>query len=154
MRVVDFLVREAIQLDLKAGNKTEVLAELLAPLAKAGKIADPAKMLDVLLEREELGSTGIGGHIAIPHGKAAQVKELAASFGISKNGVAFDSLDGEPVNLFFVLVAPEGSAGVHLKALARISGLLKDKAFKRALLDAGSPSDVWRVLESEEPSRN
>lgn len=154
MRVLDFLVPEAIQLDLKATTKQEVLAELLAPLAKAGKIADAGKMQAVLLEREELGSTGIGGHIAIPHGKAAQVKELAASFGVSKQGVAFDSLDGETVNIFFALVAPEGSAGVHLKALARISGLLKDKVFKRALLDAASPVDVLRLLETEEPSRN
>ena len=153
MRVLDFLVAEAIQLDLKASSKKEVLAELLAPLAKAGKIADAGKMLGVLLEREELGSTGIGGQIAIPHGKAAQVKELAASLGISRAGVAFDSLDGEPVNIFFALVAPEGSAGVHLKALARISGLLKDKAVKRALLDAASPADVLRVLEADEPSR-
>jgi PTS system nitrogen regulatory IIA component len=107
----------------------------------------------VLLEREELGSTGIGGRIAIPHGKAAQVKELSASFGLSRAGLAFDALDGEPVNLFIALVAPEGSAGLHLKALARISSLLKDKAFKKALMAAQTREDVLQLIESEEKDK-
>ena len=153
MRITDFLVPEAITLDLTATTKAEVLAELLQPLAKAGKIADAKKMVEVLLEREELGSTGIGGRIAIPHGKAAQVKELAASLGISKQGIAFDALDGEPVNLFIALVAPEGSAGLHLKALARISSLLKDKAFKKALLASTSKEDVLKLIEAEEKEK-
>jgi PTS system nitrogen regulatory IIA component len=153
MRISDFLVPEAVLLDLKSSTKQEVLAELLQPLAKAGRIADAKKMVDVLLEREELGSTGIGGRIAIPHGKAAQVKELAASLGVSKAGIAFDALDGEPVNLFIALVAPEGSAGLHLKALARISSLLKDKAFKKALLSAATREDVLRLIETEEKEK-
>lgn len=153
MRITDFLVADAINVDLKSTTKKDVIAELLAPLAKAGKIADPRKMVDVLMEREELGSTGIGGRIAIPHGKAAQVKELAASFGVSKAGVAFEALDGEPVNLFIALVAPEGSAGLHLKALARISSLLKDKGFKKALLEAAGKDDVLRLIESEEKDK-
>lgn len=153
MRITDFLVADAINVDLKATDKQGVLAELLAPLAKAGKIADAGRMVEVLLEREELGSTGIGGRIAIPHGKAAQVKELAASFGLSRTGLAFDALDGEPVNLFIALVAPEGSAGLHLKALARISSLLKDKVFKKALMGAQSREDVLRLIEAEEKDK-
>ena len=153
MRISEFLVPEAICLDLKSTGKQDVLAELLQPLAKAGRIADAKKMVGVLLEREELGSTGIGGRIAIPHGKAAQVKELAASLGISKQGIAFDALDVEPVNLFIALVAPEGSAGLHLKALARISSLLKDKAFKKALLAAESGEDVMKLIEAEEKDK-
>jgi len=153
MRITDFLVPDAVLLDLRSQTKKDVLAELLQPLAAAGKIADAKKMVDVLLEREELGSTGIGGRIAIPHGKAAQVKELAASLGISKAGIAFDALDGEPVNLFIALVAPEGSAGLHLKALARISSLLKDKAFKKALLSAASREDALRLIETEEKEK-
>ena len=153
MRISDFLVPEAVLLDLKSTAKKEVLAELLQPLAKAGKIADAKRMVDVLLEREELGSTGIGGRIAIPPGTAAQVKELAASLGVSKAGIAFDALDGEPVNLFIALVAPEGSAGLHLKALARISSLLKDKAFKKALLSSESREDVLRLIENEEKEK-
>jgi len=153
MRISDFLVPDAVLLDLHADNKKDVLAELLQPLAKAGKISDAKRMVEVLLEREELGSTGIGGRIAIPHGKAAQVKELAASLGISKAGIAFDALDGEPVNLFIALVAPDGSAGLHLKALARISSLLKDKSFKKALLSAASVEDVLRLIENEEKEK-
>jgi PTS system nitrogen regulatory IIA component len=153
MRITDFLVPEAVVLDLKSTNKKDVLAELLQPLAKAGKIADARKMVDVLLEREDLGSTGIGGRIAIPHGKAAQVKELAASLGVSKEGIAFDALDGEPVHLFIALVAPEGSAGLHLKALARISSLLKDKNLKKALLTAASREEVLKLIEAEEKEK-
>ena len=153
MKILDFLVPEAINVKLGSGSKKEVLAELIEPLVKAGKISDGKKMVEVLLEREELGSTGIGQRIAIPHGKSAVVKELSAAFGISQQGIAYDSLDGEPVNLFFVLVAPEGSAGVHLKALARISGLLKDKYFKKALMQAASREDVIKVIESEEQSK-
>lgn len=150
MRISEFLVADAISLDLKSASKREVLAELLQPLQAAGKLSDAKKMVDVLMEREELGSTGIGGHIAIPHGKSPQVKELAAVLGISKAGVAFDALDGEPVNLFIALVAPEGSAGMHLKALARISSLLKDKAFKKTLLAAATKDEVLRLIRDEE----
>jgi PTS system nitrogen regulatory IIA component len=153
MRITEFLVPQAINLDLKAGGKREVLLELLEPLQSAGKIADAKKMVDVLLEREELGSTGIGGRIAIPHGKSGQVRELAASLGVSKQGVAFDALDGEPVNLFIALVAPDGSAGLHLKALARISNLLKAKPLKKAVLAAADPSEVLRLVEAEEQEK-
>jgi PTS system nitrogen regulatory IIA component len=153
MKIMDFLDAEAIHVNLVSTSKKDVLAELVAPLAKSGKIGDPHKIVEVLLEREELGSTGIGGRIAIPHGKSPAVKELCAAFGLSRQGVAYDSLDGEPVNLFFVLLAPDGSAGVHLKALARISGLLKDKFLKKALLSAQSRADVIKVIESEEQSK-
>lgn len=153
MKILDFLVEDAINVKLSSTNKKDVLAELVEPLVKAGKVSDAKKMVEVLLEREELGSTGIGQRIAIPHGKSPVVKELSAAFGVSQQGIAYDALDGEPVNLFFVLVAPEGSAGVHLKALARISGLLKDKFFKKALLQATGRADVIKVIESEEQSK-
>ncbi len=153
MKILDFLVPDAILVDLSAHSKKEVLAELVDALARAGRVSEPKKIVEVLLEREELGSTGIGGRIAIPHGKSPAVKELCAAFGISREGVAYDSLDGEPVNIFFLLMAPEGSAGVHLKALARISGLLKDKFFKKALLSAQTKQDVIRIIESEEQTK-
>jgi PTS system nitrogen regulatory IIA component len=153
MRITEFLAPQAINLDLKATGKREVLLELLQPLQQAGKISDAKKMVEVLLEREELGSTGIGGRIAIPHGKASQVKELAASLGVSKAGVGFDALDGEPVNLFVALVAPEGSAGLHLKALARISNLLKAKPLKKALLAAPDVEAALRLIEAEEQEK-
>lgn len=153
MRITEFLVPQAINLDLKAQTKKDVLLELLQPLQQAGKISDAKKMVEVLLEREELGSTGIGGRIAIPHGKAAQVKDLAASFGVSQAGVAFDALDGEPVHLFVALVAPDGSAGLHLKALARISSLLKAKPLRKALQEAGDADSVLKLIEAEEQEK-
>jgi PTS system nitrogen regulatory IIA component len=153
MKILDFLVADAINVKLSSTSKKDVLFELIEPLVKAGKVTDGKKMVEVLLEREELGSTGIGQRIAIPHGKSPVVKELAAAFGVSAQGVDYDSLDGEPVNLFFVLVAPDDSAGVHLKALARISGLLRDKFFKKALLNAQDRNDVIKVIESEEQSK-
>ena len=102
------------------------------------------------MEREELGSTGIGQGIAIHHGKSDTVSDLAAAFGLSSDGIRFDSLDGEPVNIFFLLVAPEGAAGAHLKALARISSLLKDKYFRKSLLAAKAPEDVIKIIQEEE----
>jgi PTS system nitrogen regulatory IIA component len=154
MKILDFLAPEAININLQATSKKAVLEELVEALAKTGKVTDRKKVLDVLLEREELGSTGIGHCIAIPHGKSDAVTELAASFALSRSGVAFDALDGEPVNIFFMLVAPEGSAGTHLKALARISGLLKDKFFLKNLLAAQSREEVLKVIEEEEKARH
>jgi PTS system nitrogen regulatory IIA component len=154
MKILDFLSEKSINIDMQAGNKKQVLEALLDVLVKQGKVTDRKKVLDVLLEREELGSTGIGQGIAIPHGKSSAVTELTASFAMSKNGVAFDALDGEPVHIFFMLVAPEGAAGTHLKALARISGLLKDKYFKKALLSAADSEEVIRVIQEEEKARH
>jgi PTS system nitrogen regulatory IIA component len=154
MKILDFLAPEAININLQATSKQAVLEELVEALVKTGKVTDRKKVLDVLLEREELGSTGIGHCIAIPHGKSDAVTELAASFALSRSGVAFDALDGEPVNIFFMLVAPEGSAGTHLKALARISGLLKDKFFLKNLLAAQSREEVLKVIEEEEKARH
>jgi PTS system nitrogen regulatory IIA component len=154
MKIMDFLGAEAINTGLQATTKKQVLEELLDALVKQGKVTDRKKMLEVLLEREELGSTGIGQGIAIPHGKSDAVGELAASFALSRKGVAFEALDGEPVHIFFMLVAPEGSAGTHLKALARISGLLKDKFFRKSLLAAETREDVVRIIQEEEKARH
>jgi len=150
MRIMDFLSEKNITVDLKAKNKREIIEELTDMLVKNGNVADKKKMVQILMEREELGSTGIGQGIAIPHGKSETVKELAAAFGLSRNGVGFEALDGEPVYIFFLLAAPEGTAGTHLKALARISGLLKDKYFRKKLMTAQTVADVVEVIQEEE----
>jgi PTS system nitrogen regulatory IIA component len=147
---MDFLSADAIKLSLESKNKKDAIKELVEVLFKSGKIKDKKKMMQTLLEREELGSTGIGQGIAIPHGKSDTVSDLAAAFGLSQDGISFDSLDGEPVNIFFMLVAPEGAAGAHLKALARISSLLKDKYFRKSLLAAKTPEDVVKIIQEEE----
>ncbi len=150
MQILDFLSVDCIKLSMESKNKKDAVKELVDVLFKSGKVKDKKKMIQTLMEREELGSTGIGQGIAIPHGKSDTVSDLAAAFGVSVDGVTFDSLDGEPVNIFFLLVAPEGAAGAHLKALARISSLLKDKYFRKSLLAAQSPEEVIKIIQEEE----
>jgi PTS system nitrogen regulatory IIA component len=150
MQILDFLSVDCIKLAVESKNKKDAIKELVEVLFKSGKVKDKKKMIQTLMEREELGSTGIGQGIAIPHGKSDTVSDLAAAFGVSTEGVTFDSLDGEPVNIFFLLVAPEGAAGAHLKALARISSLLKDKYFRKSLLAAQSAEEVIKIIQEEE----
>jgi len=150
MQILDFLSADAVKMALESKTKKDVIKELVEVLFKSGKVKDKKKMIQTLMEREELGSTGIGQGIAIPHGKSDTVSDLAAAFGLSADGIGFDSLDGEPVNIFFLLVAPEGAAGAHLKALARISSLLKDKYFRKSLLGSKTPEDVIKIIQEEE----
>lgn len=149
-KILDFLDPTAVVIDLAATSKKGVLNELVAPLARAGKVKDSNTTVDVLLEREKLGSTGIGQGIAIPHAKTDQAKEVAVSFGLSRRGIPFDSLDGEPVYIFFLLVAPPDAAGIHLKTLARISRLLKDKFFRQALRDTKESAEVLKIIREED----
>ncbi|MBP7793100.1 MAG: PTS sugar transporter subunit IIA [Candidatus Goldbacteria bacterium] len=150
MRIMDFLNKDSIELNLKSVNKKEVIEELVEILDKRGLLIDKNAVVDSLFEREELGSTGIGQGIAIPHSKTKGVKELVGVLGISKNGVDFDTLDGEPVNIFFLLLTPEGAAGLMLKALARVSNFLKNKFFRKKILDAGSREEIIQIIEEEE----
>ncbi|MBD3271808.1 MAG: PTS sugar transporter subunit IIA [Elusimicrobia bacterium] len=150
MKIMDFLCADAISVDLQGQTKEEVIKELSQLLYKAKKIKDVNSVVKILMEREELGSTGIGQGIAIPHGKAEAVKNIIAAFGISKKGVDFEALDGEPVNLIFLLIAPHDSAGAHLKALAKISRLLKDKFFRQALRESNDAKEVLKIIKEED----
>lgn len=153
MRIRDILKDTSIVVGLKSDTKKAVLEEMVSLLQEQGVLADKQKMLEVLLARESLGSTGIGQGIAIPHGKSAVAKELSAACGISRGGVDFDALDDDKVYVIFLLVAPEDQASQHLKALARVSALLKDKYFRKALINAEGPADVIKVLDQEEQGR-
>lgn len=144
MNIKDMLKKEFIIENLKSRTKKEVLVEL-SDVFSHGDI-DRDALFEVLLEREKLGSTGIGDGIAIPHGKLAGLEKLIISFGKSVKGVDFDSLDGKPVHIFFLLLAPENSAGQHLKALARISRMLKDVSFRESLLEAETPEDIYNLI--------
>ncbi|OGX29508.1 MAG: hypothetical protein A3B78_00290 [Omnitrophica WOR_2 bacterium RIFCSPHIGHO2_02_FULL_67_20] len=157
MNIMSFLDERAVTTDLKAQqNKEEVIRELVELLVQAGSIKekDGHKLVQILMKRESLGSTGIGQGVAIPHGKSDCVTKLVAAFGVSRAGVAFDSLDGESVTLFFLLVAPEDSAGPHLKALARISRLLKDKHFRDSLRAARDEKLLVRIIRDEDERRH
>jgi len=149
---MDFLSKKAISTDLKSTDKPDVIKELIELLVRAGEIErkDKSKLTDILMSREALGSTAIGQGVGIPHGKSDCVKKLISAFGISRKGVNFDSLDGEPVYIFFLLVAPQESAGPHLKALARISRLLKDKYFRENLKEARDDKTVIRIINQED----
>ena len=152
MKITDFLQDKAISVELNSTSKEGVIRELVHCLVKAGQIkpADEEKLVPILLAREALGSTGIGQGVGIPHGKSNFVKQLVGAFGLSKRGVNFDSLDGEPVNIFFLLVAPEDSAGPHLKALAKISRLLKDRFFRESLKECKDEKQVLKIIQQED----
>jgi PTS system nitrogen regulatory IIA component len=150
MKITDILDEVSVIQDLSSTSKKGILEELSTVLVERGKLPDRDKVVEVLLEREKLGSTGIGDGIAIPHGKMKGIKGLVTSFGRSIKGVNFDSIDNKPTHLFFLLVAPENSAGIHLKALARISRLLKDSSFRSRLMEARDRQDLFRIIAEED----
>ena len=150
MKLTDILDESSIVADLQASNKTEALEVLVEAMTKSNQTVDKQEILNVLLEREELGSTGIGDGIAIPHGKSKKITQIISGFGLSKQGIAFDSLDGKPAHLFFLLVAPEDSVGTHLKVLARISRMLKNVDFRKKLLEANSQHEIYQIISEED----
>jgi PTS system nitrogen regulatory IIA component len=152
MKISDFLHKDAICTDLKSEVKVDVISEMVAMLVDAGIIEKKHKnkIVEGLMAREALGSTAIGQGIAIPHTKSDTVKDLIGAMAISKKGVNFDSLDGESVFIFFLLIAPSDSAGPHLKALARISRLLKDKYFRDSLKNAKTAKDVMEIISQQD----
>lgn len=150
MKIRDIVSSEAILDDLRAETKEGVLRELSEVIAKIVPKLSADSLTSILMERESLGSTGIGDGVAIPHGKVAGIERLVAAFGRSRGGVQFHSLDGKPAYLFFLILAPEYSAGMHLKALARISRLLKDERFRRSLVEAADADDLRRIFREED----
>ncbi|MCK9362654.1 MAG: PTS sugar transporter subunit IIA [Syntrophales bacterium] len=150
MKITEMLKREFVLEELKGTNKEEVLAELSGVFKKVGLVMDPEEMLKILLARESLGSTGIGDGVAIPHGKMAGLKEMVVSFGRSREGIDFEAMDHSPVHLFFLLMAPENSAGLHLKVLAKISRMLKDPVFRKKLMEAKLHDDLFAVISEKD----
>lgn len=149
MKILDVLQKEAILVDLKSQDKKGVLEELVRPLTHIAHI-DQGDLMRVLIERERLGSTGIGGGIGIPHGKLKGLESLVLGFGLSRRGVDFESIDGRPTHIFFLLITPENSTGVHLKLLARISRILKNDPFKEKLFNAADSEDVLSIIDEED----
>lgn len=149
MKILEILKREAIIADLKATNKKGVLEELVVPVSAIAGI-EPEILVKVLLEREKLGSTGIGNGIGIPHGKLKELEEMVIGFGLSRRGVEFESIDGDPTHIFFVLMTPENSTGLHLKLLARISRILKNEPFRERLIKAADSEEIYHIIEEED----
>ncbi len=150
MKLLDILSIQSAIVGLKGETKEHIITELVDSLEIGKVISDRDKVLGAVLEREKIMSTGIGDGIAIPHGKSEAVIKLAAALGTQRRGVDFEALDGEPAYVFFLLVSPANVSGPHIKALARISRLLKNDDFKKRLVDATSTEEIVSVIESEE----
>ena len=149
MKICDVLERRSILPDLKEKKKKGILEELVVPVAEIAGVSQK-DLTKVLMERERLGSTGIGGGIGIPHGKMKNLESLVLGFGLSRKGVDFESLDGQPTHIFFLLITPENNTGLHLKLLARISRILKNDPFKSRLLGAADGDEILGIIKEED----
>ena len=149
MKLLEFLPKEAVLADLKARDKNGVLEELAGPVADIAGVK-PVDLVQVLMERERLGTTGIGNGIGIPHGKMKHLKSLVIGFGLSRSGIDFESMDARPTHIFFLLAAPENSTELHLKLLARISKILKHDAFREKLMQARDRDAIYSIIGEED----
>jgi PTS system fructose-specific IIA component/PTS system nitrogen regulatory IIA component len=149
MKFSDFICKDAIRTHLEADEKENVIRAMATSLLESGKIRekDYESIVEAILKREELGSTGIGRGVAVPHTKHASIDKLIGTVAVSEEGVDFDSLDGEKVHLLFLLVSPPDRPGDHLRALENISRQLRDDTFCRFLKQSKQPRDVWQLLE-------
>ncbi len=150
MALVDLISPEVVKVPLTSTNKPSVMRELVQVLKDAGKINDTESVLDAINQREELGSTGLELGIAVPHAKSESVKDLTLAIGISPEGIDFNSLDGKPSHLFFLMLAPPNQSGPHIEALAEIAKLSRSRAFCDALIHARSPQEVVDLFKGED----
>ena len=150
MKITDILKKEHIIEELNSCDKKNVLDELSSFLEAEGEVTSKQNLLVALIEREKLGSTGIGENVAIPHAKISEIDKIITVFGRSKNGVEFESLDQKPVNFIFLVIAPENSTGQHLKALARISRLFKNPSLRESVLRTNEADQIYSILVDED----
>jgi PTS system nitrogen regulatory IIA component len=150
MKLTDILVRNACLVDMHANSKKGILRELSESLTSCVDGLEAPELLDMLLEREELGTTAMGDGIAIPHARMESLDRLVASFGRSQRGVDFDSVDGKDTHLFFLLVAPGREGSAHLLTLARLSRFLSSADFRSKLLEIDSIDELFQAVEEEE----
>lgn len=146
MKLSEIIAEDNVLPELKSFDKRGVLEELAGVISNHEPSIEQGALVSVLLERERLGTTGIGDGVAIPHGKLNSVRRPIISFGRSKNGLDFDSIDGQPAHLFCLLIAPENSSGVHLQVLARIAKVLKSSALRKKLMEAGTRKELYQVI--------
>jgi PTS system nitrogen regulatory IIA component len=148
MKFGEYLDKDLVLPNLTSGIKSEVLKELIAPLGDKYPEMDTDQAVRVLLEREKLGTTGIGNGIAIPHGKLDDLDKMIVVVGRSEGGIEFEALDLKPCTIFFLVLAPEQAAGMHLRVLARISRLLKDETFRQEFNGTEGHDALWQLLQS------
>ena len=150
MLLSELLTPERIRVPLQGTSKEELLQELVQLVSADEHVEDPDQVLRAVREREAVLSTGIGNGVAIPHGKSAAVPELCMAAGRTARPVEFDALDGQPVSLFFLLVGPETAAGPHIKALSRISRLVRRDSVREQLVAATTPEEFYRAMKESE----
>ena len=150
MKLSDLLSENVIKVDLESEDKEEVFPELIELLVRTDRINDRAAALNAIETREDMGTTGIGKGIAIPHGKDACVRKLTAALGISRQGIEYDAIDDEPVHVVFMVIAQPDNPGPHVQCLAEIARLLQIPGFYKRLLAASSPKEVLDTIAAEE----
>lgn len=150
MRLRDLLDESVVKVDLTSQDKEECFEEMIDLLVRAGRLADRVGALQAVRQRESQGTTGIGQGVGIPHGKHVSVPTLTAALGLSRRGIEFDSIDGDPVHLVFMLLARIDDPGPHVRALAEIARLVQTPGFYRKLSDAKTPAEVLQILDAEE----
>jgi fructose-specific phosphotransferase system IIA component len=150
LELSEFISPQLTKLELASNNKLDAIKELIDMLNAGGYLTDADEFLKSVLEREKVGSTGIGKGIAIPHSRAVTVKEVVVAIGRSTAGIEFDALDNRPVHLIFLIAAPIESGGLYLKALARLSRLLRYQEFRNELMEAGTVEEIVNIISSEE----
>ncbi|MBN1282296.1 MAG: PTS sugar transporter subunit IIA [Proteobacteria bacterium] len=150
MHLTEILRPDMVWPALTSKTKPEVIGELAEKISEHEKGLDADRIAEILMERERLGSTGIQDGIAIPHGKVPGLEKIVIGFGLSREGIDFEAHDGKPTHIFFVLLAPESAAGQHLKALARLSRLLKDAEFREKLVSAKDSAGIYAAISEED----
>jgi len=150
MKIMTYVTEDRVISDLHGVDKLSVLRELSRPLVKASGLASAEELVQVLLERERIESTGIGEGIAIPHGRVKGLREFLVFFARSMKGVDFDSIDQKPAHLFFLILAPDNSATVNLELLSRVVTLLRDHSFRKRLMEARSPKELFQIIAEED----
>ena len=150
MKISELLAEDVVKVGLESEEKEEAIEEMIDVLARAGRVVDRGSALEAIMSREEKQSTGIGRGVAIPHGKCESIERLTAALGISKHGIEFDSLDGEPVQIVFLLLAEQNNPGPHIEALAQVARLFQVPGLIERLIDAGSASDIMDIIVAEE----
>jgi PTS system nitrogen regulatory IIA component len=151
VKLADILKESSVIADIKGVTKREILFEMVETLKNAKLIDDVDSVVDIIMEREKLGSTGIGDGVAIPHGKMKKLNTILCVAGRSKEGVNFDAVDRQPVHIFFLVLAPEDSASMHLKVLSRISKVLRDQSFRKKMLKLADAHEIYtNIIEADD----
>jgi len=151
VKLSDILRESSVVADIKGVTKREILYEMVETLKNAKLIDNVDSVVDIIMEREKLGSTGIGDGVAIPHGKMKKLNTILCVAGRSKEGVNFDAVDRQPVHIFFLVLAPEDSASMHLKVLSRISKVLRDQSFRKKILKLADAHEIYtNIIEADD----